>query len=68
MSLSKIQDFDNLTIKEIENKISKLKIEILNFKIQKATRQNIKPHVFKHTKHTIAQLLTLKTQKVKLKV
>lgn len=65
MSFTKISDFNNLTIEEIQNEINKLKIEVLHLKIKKVTRQDIKPHTFKHKRHNIAQLSTLKTQKIK---
>lgn len=65
MSLPKIKDCINLNIEEIDNTIEKLKIEILNLRIQQSTRENIKPHLYKHKKHQLAQLLTIKTQKIK---
>nr|WCH56168.1 ribosomal protein L29 [Calliblepharis sp.] len=63
MAFTTIKNFENLTIAEIDKNILKIKKEILNLEIQKSTKQSIKNHNFKHKKHTIAQLLTLKTQK-----
>nr|WCH56368.1 ribosomal protein L29 [Hypnea sp.] len=63
MAFTKINDFQNLTIKKIDEKIFDIKKEILNLEIQKSTKQSIKNHLFKNKKHTLAQLLTLKTQK-----
>nr|UAD88889.1 ribosomal protein L29 [Gracilariopsis chorda] len=64
MSLPNIKDIQNLNAKEIEVKIIELKKEIFQLKLQKSTRQNIKPHLFKHKKHQIAQLLTIKNQSI----
>nr|YP_010726360.1 ribosomal protein L29 [Hypnea brasiliensis]WCH55374.1 ribosomal protein L29 [Hypnea brasiliensis]WDY84835.1 ribosomal protein L29 [Hypnea brasiliensis] len=63
MGFNKISEFQNLNTKEIDTNIFKLKKEILELKIKKSTKQSIKNHHFKHKKHAIAQLLTLKTQK-----
>lgn len=64
MGFTKMSDIKELTREEIENRITELKIEILQSKIRRSTRQNIKPHTFKHQKHELAQLLTAKTQKI----
>nr|AOM64673.1 ribosomal protein L29 [Riquetophycus sp.] len=66
MSFTVIQDIENLTLEEIEEKINCLKIEIINLNIKKATRQNIQPHIFKHKKHELSQLLTIQTKKYKI--
>nr|QCI07265.1 ribosomal protein L29 [Hypnea pannosa] len=63
MGFNKISNFQNLNIEEIDENILKLKKEILDLQIKKSTKQSIKNHYFKHKKHEIAQLLTLKTQK-----
>lgn len=60
MSLPKINDIQQLTNKQVEARIIELKKEILKLKIQRATQQNIKTHLFKHRKRALAQLLTLK--------
>nr|YP_010902921.1 ribosomal protein L29 [Hypnea flava]WCH54975.1 ribosomal protein L29 [Hypnea flava] len=65
MAFNNFNEFQNLNIQEINSKIFKLKKEILDLKIKKSTKQSIKNHHFKHKKHEIAQLLTLKTQKNK---
>lgn len=65
MSFTNIQNLSFLSIQEIEEKVNDLKTEIINLNIQKATRQNIKPHIFKHKKHELSQLLTLQTKKSK---
>nr|YP_009500434.1 ribosomal protein L29 [Gracilariopsis heteroclada]AXE43596.1 ribosomal protein L29 [Gracilariopsis heteroclada] len=62
MSLPKIKDIQHLGAQEIKFKIIELKKEIFQIKLQKSTRQNIKPHLFKHKKHQIAQLLTIQNK------
>ena len=64
MTFSKIATIRELNIDEIEARITEIKIEILKLNIQKAARQTIKPHIFKHKKHELAQLLTIRTQKI----
>nr|YP_009509324.1 ribosomal protein L29 [Gracilaria vermiculophylla]AXI96974.1 ribosomal protein L29 [Gracilaria vermiculophylla]QXU75178.1 ribosomal protein L29 [Gracilaria vermiculophylla]WDZ68049.1 ribosomal protein L29 [Gracilaria vermiculophylla] len=59
MPLPKIQDIKELTQQEIKKKIIELKKEIFDLKLKRSTRQNIKPHLFKHKKHELAQLLTI---------
>nr|YP_010903716.1 ribosomal protein L29 [Hypnea wynnei]WCH56568.1 ribosomal protein L29 [Hypnea wynnei] len=63
MGFNKISQFQDLNIQEIDENIFKLKKEILDLQIKKSTKQSIKNHFFKHKKHKIAQLFTLKTQK-----
>nr|YP_010198656.1 ribosomal protein L29 [Gracilaria pacifica]UAD87072.1 ribosomal protein L29 [Gracilaria pacifica] len=60
MSLPKFKNIKNLTHNEIQEKVIELKKEIFELKLKQATRQNIKPHLFKHKKHQLAQLLTIK--------
>ncbi len=45
--------------KEIEKQIIELKKQLIFYKIKKATKQNIKPHVIKNTKYQISKLFTL---------
>ena len=63
MSLKKIDEIKKLSIDEINKEIINLKKEIFDLKFKQSTKQKIKPHIFKHKKHTLAQLLTLETQK-----
>ena len=65
MSFSKIDDIKNLTYKDLEEQIIEVKREIFDLKIKKATRQDIKPHLFKHQKHKLAQLLTIQSSKTR---
>uniref|UniRef100_A0AAU7YRI7 Large ribosomal subunit protein uL29c n=1 Tax=Gracilaria hainanensis TaxID=2871843 RepID=A0AAU7YRI7_9FLOR len=60
MSLPKFKNIKYLTPNEIQEKIIEIKKEIFELKLKQATRQNIKPHLFKHKKHQLAQLLTIR--------
>nr|UAD87858.1 ribosomal protein L29 [Gracilaria textorii] len=60
MPLPKFKDIKHLTNSEIRKKIIELKKEIFELKLKQTTRQTIKPHLFKHKKHQLAQLLTIK--------
>nr|YP_010195584.1 ribosomal protein L29 [Gracilaria baiana]UAD82981.1 ribosomal protein L29 [Gracilaria baiana] len=60
MPLPKFKDIKHLTRSEIQKKIIELKKEIFQLKLKQTTRQNIKPHLFKHKKRQLAQLLTIK--------
>jgi large subunit ribosomal protein L29 len=63
MALSKIQDLRTLTDAEIEAQILALKRQLFELRLQKATRQEVKPHQFKHIRHQLAQLLTLERER-----
>ena len=60
LPLSELRSFDSETLsKEIIN----TKKELFELRLKKATRQSFKPHLFKHNKRKVAQLLTLESQK-----
>ena len=40
-----------------------VKKQLFDLRLKKATRQSFKPHLFKHNKRKVAQLLTLESQK-----
>ncbi|MCT7949205.1 50S ribosomal protein L29 [Ancylothrix sp. C2] len=63
MAFSKISDFQNLSDSEVEQQILAAKRELFQLRMQKATKQLEKPHLFKHTKHRLAQLHTLEAQR-----
>ena len=59
ISLTELKNFDNETlIKEIVT----TKKQLFELRLKKATRQSFKPHLFKHYKSKIAQLLTLESE------
>ncbi len=60
LSLNELKKLDNEGLtKEIIN----TKKELFELRLKKATRQSFKPHLFKHKKRKVAQLLTLESQK-----
>jgi large subunit ribosomal protein L29 len=60
LSLNELKKLDNEGLtKEIIN----TKKELFELRLKKATRQSFKPHLFKHNKRKVAQLLTLESQK-----
>nr|YP_010338499.1 ribosomal protein L29 [Rhodaphanes brevistipitata]UNJ18449.1 ribosomal protein L29 [Rhodaphanes brevistipitata] len=62
MSLSKISEIRQLSIEEIRNEIQTTKRQLFDLQFQKATRQSFKPHLFKHARHRLAQLLLVETE------
>lgn len=65
MNLIHKENLKNLTINDIDNKIVSTRRDIIFIKIKQKTQQTIKPHELKNKKHILAQLLTLKTLKIK---
>jgi large subunit ribosomal protein L29 len=63
MALTKVQDLRDLSDQEIETQILDLKRQLFDLRLQKATRQEVKPHQFKHARHQLAQLLTLERER-----
>nr|YP_007878221.1 50S ribosomal protein L29 [Calliarthron tuberculosum]AGA63832.1 50S ribosomal protein L29 [Calliarthron tuberculosum] len=59
MNLMTITEIRNLSSIEISNKIIEIKKEIFELKFKQATRQLIKPHLFKAYRKMLAQLLTI---------
>ena len=63
MALPKIEDARSLSTEEIESEISTAKKELFELRKKVKTRQQVKPHLFTHTKHRIGQLQTLLSQR-----
>lgn len=63
MSLPKMSELRELGTEDIETQIQELKRELFDLRFQKATRQPVKSHQFKHTRHKLAQLMTLKQER-----
>jgi large subunit ribosomal protein L29 len=59
MPLPKMSEVRDLTDQELEEQIVAAKRELFELRFQKGTRQLEKSHRFKHTRHRLAQLLTL---------
>jgi large subunit ribosomal protein L29 len=66
MSLPKYKELDSLTnVVDIENEIFLLQKNLFDLKLKKFTSQNVKPHLFTHTKHRLAQLQFKKSGLIK---
>ena len=66
MSLPKYKELDSLTnVVDIDNEIFLLQKNLFDLKLKKFTSQNVKPHLFTHTKHRLAQLQFKKSGLIK---
>jgi large subunit ribosomal protein L29 len=63
MSFPKFDRLKSFDTEVIKKEVLLGKKELFELRLKKATRQSFKPHIFKHTKRKIAQLLTLQSQK-----
>uniref|UniRef100_A0A7S0LCD3 Ribosomal protein L29 n=1 Tax=Coccolithus braarudii TaxID=221442 RepID=A0A7S0LCD3_9EUKA len=63
LAMPNIEDAKNLTDEEIAQEIFNAKKELFELRKGVKTRQQVKPHLFVHTKHRIAQLNTLLGQR-----
>ena len=60
LPLSELKSFDK---EALAKEIVATKKQLFELRLKKATRQSFKPHLFKHNKRKIAQLLTLEAEK-----
>lgn len=63
MPLPKISEARDLSDEELSDQILDVKKQLFQLRLQKATRQLDKPHKFKHTKHRLAQLLSVEHER-----
>jgi large subunit ribosomal protein L29 len=63
MALSKISDIYDLDNESLQNEILFVKKELFELRLKKATRQDFKPHNFKHNRRKLSQLLMVKYQR-----
>jgi large subunit ribosomal protein L29 len=64
MALSKISEARSLSDEELLEAIAETKRELFQLRFQKATRQLDKQvHQFKHTRHRLAQLMTVQRER-----
>ena len=63
MPLPKIEDARNLSDQELADAILAAKRELFDLRMQQATRRLEKPHLFKHTRHRISQLMTVERER-----
>jgi large subunit ribosomal protein L29 len=60
LNFSELKSFDDA---KLNGEILEVKKQLFDLRLKKATRQSFKPHLFKHNKRKVAQLLTLESQK-----
>lgn len=63
MALPKIADARSLSDEELAEEILTVKRELFQLRLEQATRRLEKPHLFKHSKHRLAQLLTVEKER-----
>lgn len=63
MALPKVDDIKSLSDQELSEQIAEVRKELFQLRFQKATRQTVKPHQFKHARHRLAQLMTIERQR-----
>ena len=59
-SFSELKELDDV---KLSQEIVDAKKSLFDMRLKKATRQTFKPHLFKHTKRKIAQLMTIERQR-----
>lgn len=64
MALPKIEEFRELSDDALSDQILTVKKELFELRMQQATRQLEKPHLFRHAKHKLAQLMMLEGQRL----
>lgn len=63
MALPKVEDARKLSDEELAAEILTVKRELFQLRLEQATRRLEKPHLFKHAKHRLAQLLTVERER-----
>jgi large subunit ribosomal protein L29 len=63
MALPKIEEARKLKGEELSAAILAVKRELFQLRLEQATRRLEKPHLFKHAKHRLAQLLTVERER-----
>jgi len=64
MALSDIKEIRDLNDEDLQEQILDAKRKLFDLRFQKATRQmENKPHLFKHTRHRLAQLMTVERER-----
>ena len=63
MALPKIEAARQLSDAELAEEIVNLKRELFQLRLEKATRRLEKPHLFKHARHRLAQLMTVERER-----
>lgn len=63
MALPKISEIRDLSDQELQEQITAAKKQLFDLRFQQATRRLEKNHQFKHTRHRLAQLLTIERER-----
>ncbi len=63
MALPKIAEARKLSDEELAEEILAVKRQLFQLRLEQATRRLERPHLFKHTKHRMAQLLTIERER-----
>lgn len=63
MAFLNFSELKSLNDDKLAEEILEVKKQLFDLRLKKATRQSFKPHLFKHNKRKVAQLLTLESQK-----
>lgn len=62
MALPKISEVRDLSAEDLNEQIQAARKQLFDLRFQKATRQLEGSHQFKHTRHRLAQLLTVQRE------
>ena len=63
MSLPKIKEARDLSDAALAEQILAAKRQLMELRLQQATGRMEKPHLFKHAKHRVAQLMTVERER-----
>jgi large subunit ribosomal protein L29 len=63
MPLPKVSDVRKLSDQELSDEILAVKRQLFDLRFQKGTRRLEKPHLIKHARHRLAQLLTVERER-----
>jgi large subunit ribosomal protein L29 len=61
MAFTSFEEFSKLTEEVLSTEILVAKKQLFELRLQRATRQSFKSHLFKHLKRKVAQLLTIES-------
>lgn len=65
MTFPKISEATKMNDSSLSEEILVVKRELFDLRLKRATRQDFQPHLFKHSKHRLAQLLTTEKSRAK---
>ncbi|MBW4624379.1 MAG: 50S ribosomal protein L29 [Brasilonema octagenarum HA4186-MV1] len=63
MPLPKISEAREFSDEQLGQEIVAVKKELFQLRLQQATRQLDKPHLFRHARHRLAQLMTVEGER-----